>query len=284
MSDQNSDVNVLLTAGQKDMPTVYKEVMEQIKDLDETLDALSDTKSAGKRATKNAIMQEFESAWKEKANGVVNGLKNIADEKQRWAIYYGFVETLTKAFNDEADNWVEKIVDSQPKVERPNLTAQQIADLSTKRSTLYKTAKSIREMATLFGFNADEFEAPRRRGGGFGLRGPRAISEFDWSVDGRALEGDNNKLTFVAKTYGFKDVAELRDAIAKATPDPSDPTKTLDSLKDPPDRLTFTLPNGSILMGQRDRSKQVSADDPDAAGIDPDLDAAEAALNQPDED
>jgi hypothetical protein len=134
-----------------------------------------------------------------------------------------------------------------------------LAALRQQRSVVYKNLKTMRDLALMFGGAEDNFPMPKVRTGARGPRGKRAISEYSWSVNGVALTGDENSLLHVSKKYEFESVAALRKAIQAVLVD--DEGNALKDLKDPPNPIVFSLPNGDTLTGNRPVSENGEDDE-----------------------
>jgi len=243
--------------------TMYSDIMSQLNALDEALDSTVDAKSAGKRALRNKLVVQYEGDWKPSVDSLVTSLSEFPVE-QRVAVFSAFISQLNKAFDAEAQKYLEDQVESNKTdtSEAPTFTDEQIKKLSEDRSALYKAAKNTRELAILFGGTEEQFPLPKKRTGTRGKRGKRAISMYDWSINGEALKDDENSLLWVANKYGYENVAALRKAIQESLTDAEG--KPLKDLKDPPSPITFALPGGFILVGVRDLSEPTTDSESDS--------------------
>jgi len=227
---------------------MYTSVMEKLNAVDELLDSTTDAKTAGKRALRNEMVKKFESDWQPIAKQVSDFLSQLSDPEQKFGVFYALVRALNETFDKPADEYLAAKVDenkTDPNAPKPEqLTDDQIRQLSEQRSLLYKNAKQTRELALLFGGTEETFPLPKKRTGTRGKRGMRAITMYDWQINGAPLSGENNNLLYVSKTYGYEKAADLRKAIQDAL--------ELKDLKDPPAEITFQLPNKDILFGKRD--------------------------------
>jgi hypothetical protein len=235
---------------------MYSDVMNQLSDIDEALDSTVDAKSAGKRALRNRLMEQFTESWTPAVTATIEHLNSV-EMSERVAMFSAFIQNLNKAFEEDSNKFLEAQVEANKTdaPEQPTFTEEQIAEMQAKRSELYKAAKSTRELALLFGGTEDLFPMPKKRTGTRGRRGKRAISLYAWSLNGEALSTENNNLAYVAEKYGYDTAAVLRNAIREAL--------GLKDLKDPPPQITFVLPEGSVLSGVRDLSEEAdtSTDD-----------------------
>jgi hypothetical protein len=236
----------------------YTALFEQIVQIDEVLDSTTDQKSAGKRSIKNSIVEETKDEWEVTANSLVEKIAEM-DERTQVGVYLGFVRMLEKAFDKVSETYVDNLFDTQPKQEQKVISDKDLAALTQQRSVVYKNLKTMRDLALMFGGAEDNFPMPKVRTGARGPRGKRAISEYSWSVNGVALTGDENSLLHVSKKYEFESVAALRKAIQAVLVD--DEGNALKDLKDPPNPIVFSLPNGDTLTGNRPVSENGEDDE-----------------------
>jgi hypothetical protein len=219
----------------------WKNCETAIADIDEKLDSLDDSSTAGKRSFVNALVKEHEDFWGPSVEKVVSQIEELSFEQQV-AVVTGFKRTLDAKFAKQIDEGVQKLVDSQPKRE-PLITAEEAEQAYKDRSDLRKKMATLRDVIITFNgdeVNPDDFELPPvRRQGAKGQRGPRAISYYSWT-DG---ENDYDTLADVAKGNGYKTVYELRNAMKAAGLELRKPTDEV---------MTFEMSNGKTLTGTRD--------------------------------
>lgn len=226
----------------------YSMLMAQISQVDELLDSTTDQKSAGKRALRNALVNEYSEVWTPVTVSLVEKVSDF-DDRQQAAVFFAIIRELESAFNKTADAYLDAIFESQPKAETVSVSEDEIKALNEQRSALYKNIKTVRELALVFGGTEADYPMPKVRTGARGPRGKRAINEYSWSINGEALTGDDNSLLAISKKYEYASSAELRKAMLATLTDSEG--KPLKDLKDPPNPIVFTLPNGDVLTGNR---------------------------------
>lgn len=225
----------------EDLGGVYTKLLSQISELDTTLDATKDQKTAGKRLLRKEMMEEHNEEISKISEQIVNKL-NTYDDRQKFAVFFGIATALSDAFGESGDKFLTTIVESQPVPEKITLSEEEMKALTERRSALYKHAKTIRELAIMFEGSEADFPMPKRRSGGAGVRGKRKMSLYTWKVNGADFT-DTPYLVKLAERFGLGTAAGLRKAIMDQL--------ELTDLKNPPNPLTFTAPNGEILIGIR---------------------------------
>lgn len=238
------------------MIATYRVVKEKIDALDEQLDALSDRKGAGKRALINAMIEEQKEDWGGTLQNFSAALSNVENEKGfevAAGIYYGFLKAITDQFKEKFDKFVQEKVDAQPVTQVVEMSPEEVEKLSEQRKAYAKQAKMIMELGTTLGANEDDFPKIKVRTGARGKRGPRALSLFDWFIDGEALSGEDNSLLAVSRAHGYEKKADLTKAMKDGGID----------TKEPEDQITFTLKDGKVLTGQKRADAMSDEEDED---------------------
>lgn len=218
-------------SGEFNLKEAYTELNTSLAEIDEVLDSLGDQATAGKRKLTNEFIKAQESNWKPLVDQLVGQL-NLAEENIQIGVYFGLIRGLSEAFSKPMTEKIEKLVAAQPEIAKPDLSADQIAELQKNRSEIYSRLKQLVEIGQQFGFG-EGLEMPKRR---FGAKGKRALTSYDWSIEGKQY--DNLKM--VAAEYDQYDGA---GAITKAMREAKIDTKN------PPERITFGLPDGKTLVG-----------------------------------
>lgn len=239
----------------EDLGGVYTKLLSQISELDATLDATKDQKTAGKRLLRKEMIEEHNEEITKISTQIVNQL-NKYDDRQKFAVFFGIATALSDSFGEPSDKFLTTIVESQPVPEKITLSEEEMKALTERRSALYKHAKTVRELAILFDGTEEDFPMPKRRSGGAGVRGKRKMSLYTWKVNGTDFT-DTPYLVKLAERFGLGTAAGLRKAIMEQL--------ELEDLKNPPNPLTFNAPNGEILIGIRPEDSEVddSEDDDD---------------------
>lgn len=228
--------------------TIHDDIHSKLAEIDAQLDSQIDTKVAGKRAIINAFIENSKDAWSGVASQLISELGG-ASEEVKIGIYYGLLRALNNEFSKPLAAAVDARVEVIPESPKVTISDDVLKELNAARSELYKKAKQLFEMNDDFGLGL-EMKMPAKRTGAQGKRGARPITSFNWEIDGTNYD----KLKDVAEVYDqYEKVSELTKAMREAGLD----------LKNPGDRLEFTMPDGKILIGTKDSEKVVSDEDPD---------------------
>jgi hypothetical protein len=240
---------------------------DEIGEIDGVLDSLSGAQSAGKRAVINRLMK----AVQDNIDIVFAKLdeqvfSDISDDDVFVGMYSGLVKSLESKYQPRQDAILESKAE-EIKAETPVLTEEQIKDLTDSRKELVMKFKATKEIFKTFGMpGIDEVPDPKRRTGSHGKRGPRAITQFTWTVDGVRQSPDKDSLTGVASENGYENSKALRDALREAGID----------LKNPEDKIEFTLSNGKALVGIKSVEDEDDDEDDDSEDDDETTEAVSA--------
>lgn len=231
---------------------LYEGVREQILEIDARLEAAGDTKSAGRRAMVNGLVTNAAANTEPAVTQFVahvNSLFDGGNVDEALGLFYGFIRSAEKELKEKFDKIVAERVEAQPQVEQVEISPEEQAALSKKRSEFAKQAKMLKELGTMLGVDENSFASFPTRVGSRGPRGPRALSLFDWAVNGETLSGEENSLLKIATNHGYEKKADLTKAMREAEID----------TKNPPAQITFTLKDGAVLTGV----KRAVDDEPD---------------------
>jgi hypothetical protein len=213
---------------------------DKIAGIDVTLDALAGKESAGKRAVVNRLVK----AVQDNIDKVLAQLdeqvfSDTPDDDAFIGMYSGLVRGLESKYQKRQDEILDTRTE-EIKAETPNLSEEEIKKLAEERKQLVMQFKATKEIFKTFGMpGVENVEDPKKRTGAVGKRGPRAITQFTWEVDGVRQSPDKDSLTSIAADNDYDSSKELRDAMREAKID----------LKKPSDRIEFTLKNGKSLVG-----------------------------------
>jgi gamma-glutamylcysteine synthetase len=244
-----------------DLQALHDDLHKQIDKIDEVLDSQTNQKTAGKRTIVNQLIEKSEQTWKPVGSQLVEQLKG-ADIDTQIGIYYGLVRHLNNEFQKALSEAVEAKVADIPDTPANAIPEEELKSLSSIRSELYAKVKTLVEMNDTFGAGAD-MHMPKRRTGARGKRGPRAITAYTWEIDGQSFD----KLKDVAEVYDqYEKTADLTKAMREAKID----------LKNPEERIEFTLPDGKILVGTKDPDKVATEDSDDDGDTENDDDGDES--------
>ena len=240
-----------------DLKVLHDSLHQKIDEIDEVLDSQVNQKTAGKRTIVNKLIEDKQTVWEPVGSQLLAQLKT-ADSDTQAGFYYGLIRMLDKEFAKELAAHIESKVVDIPETPATTIPDEKLKELSAARSELYAKVRTLVEMNDTFGAGED-LHMPRKRTGARGKRGPRAITTFNWDIDGTSYD----KLKDVAEVYDqYEKTSDLTKAMREAKID----------LKNPADRIEFTLPDGKILVGTKDEDK-VATDDTDDDSDDTDDDS-----------
>ena len=238
----------------EDLGGVYGKLLAQLSEIDNTLDATKDQKTAGKRLIRKEMIEKFEDQWQNIAKQIIDRLNQFDTDEERLAFYWGIGNALSDSFNEKGETYLNQQIESRPVPEKLVLSDEEMKALTERRSTIYKHAKTVRELAMMFGGSENEFPVPKRRSGGSGVRGKRAISLYTWSINAVPFT-ESPPLVKLAEKYNYGTATALRKAIQDQL--------QLADLRDPPTPLNFNLPTGEVLTGIRPEGVEADTDDDD---------------------
>jgi hypothetical protein len=224
----------------------------EIQEYDVKLDEGAGSKSAGKRAIKNRLAENSTVD----VSGILGWFDQLSDISLRAAAFVKF----EKAFNDKFAPAIEAFIESQvTPSDGAKLSDEELATLETERRESVKKFNAMRDLWKLLNPTDDlsDIPEPKKRTGSRGPRGPRAISSYQFAVDGTELSAANNTLAHIASLQdGFK-VKDLRAYVIEKL---STEDKKFD-FKTPPESFSFTLPNGMSVYASK--MAEPAADDDD---------------------
>lgn len=195
-----------------DLKEVWDQLIETVNDIDVKLDSLTDSETAGKRKVTNELVESSKTHWENIVAQIVANVEPMDDPKTKYGIYFGLVKGLRAAFDDEASKLVTSIVETQPKSE-PLISEEEAKSLGATRTEVMTKLRATKDLLVTFGADENELELPKSRRGSRGKRGKRALSYYDWFIDGVAVTGDDNTPAGVAKLLGFEKAKDFTAAM-----------------------------------------------------------------------
>jgi hypothetical protein len=228
----------------------YKKTWNAIAEIDEKLDAGSE--AAGKRKLTNELVENSRGEWEEATNDLIKQMRESDLSADKLAgIFYGIIRGLSSEFEDEAKTFIISQVEAAPKAE-DTLSDEDKKALASERSELAKQINQIIEMAGVFGEyeEGSEWAKPKRRGA-VGKRGKRALTFYDWSVDGVEVDEDDNSVKGVSVKLGFEKQADFTKALKDAEVDTTSP----------PDSFSVTI-NGHEVSATRVTDEELEEEVP----------------------
>lgn len=193
-----------------ELGVMYSQLKEAIRVLDEELDSLSDAESAGKRKITNELVEKSKNTWETPVENLVTQLSQMEPELQV-GVYHAILRTLKEKFQTTLDEYVGKLAEAAPKVQ-PLITEAQAKEKSEQRSAAYQQIKHVIELAQGWEYpDSENWEMPKPRRGARGKRGKRALSYYDWFIDGNKVADDDNSVAGVYKLLGFDKAKDFTD-------------------------------------------------------------------------
>lgn len=228
---------------------MYQALKSALDEMDTKLDSLSDAEAAGKRKITNELVERFKGNWEPFAAKIVEQFQAL-DEDTLVGVYNGVVRELRSHFEEPSNKRVTSLVESQPKAE-VQITEDEAKKLSTQRSEAYQQIKQVIELAQSWGEEgAENWEMPKPRRGARGKRGKRALSYYNWFIDGEAVPADDNSVAGVYKLLGFDKAKDFTEFLRSNKIDTREPA--------PEFEVTY---NGKQVRAVRSADAPVEASD-----------------------
>lgn len=205
-----------------DLRSIYDEIIKNINEIDEKLDSLVDTATAGKRKITNDLVESYDPVWSPVSTGLIEQIREM-DPEQLVAVYFGLTRALDSEFREMAAKFVTDLAENAPKSE-PLISEDEVEDLSKIRSELYQKAKAVVDLAANFG--EEDLEMPKTRRGSRGKRGKRALTTMTWAINGSPVSDDDDSVAGVAKLLGFEKAKDFTQALRDAGIDTREPGET----------------------------------------------------------
>jgi len=262
--------------GDSEVRQMYVKLMNSVLDIDDKISA--GTEAAGTRKFTNDLVSENEAEWNSVAARLSEMLTKVRDGDSANGIepnmgafvgsYYGIQRQLTKQFKKAADEWIQAQVESMPKSDTPEASEAEKAQLVKARQELVKQLKTVIDMAVIFGDTTEDqkWEMPKRLGA-VGKRGKRALSSYNWFIDGVALEGDDNSVAGAAKALGFEKSADFTAELRKNKVVIDGKEDNFDT-KTPPNEFTFEIKGKEVYgirQGENDEDEDEDPTEPTLA-------------------
>ena len=238
--------------------------------LDELI-GQSSSPTAGKRAFINRLVNESTV----NVDSVVDYVSNMSDVVSQIAFMNKMVKTLNDKFGAQFDAYIDAQVAAQPKVET---SFDEVTELIRQRKDVANKWSAVKAVWPVVhgdpndpDYDISDIPEPKKMTGLRGLRGPRPLSNYQYSLNGNALTGEDNKLKTIAAQLTKKDkddktvpwtAADLRSFFVQS----AKAEGTEFDVKSAPDIFSFTLPNGNVLSASKVVDEEDEDDDePDLA-------------------
>lgn len=268
MSDTETSVDIDEISADGDMSELWSKLEAAISSLDAEMDSWNPELGV-KRAFLTDLVAENAEASTSQAQRLTDQL-NSMDERRRFSLYAGFINTLNDALKKSFDAWVEAQVAELPKPEKVDIPEEKKKEVSKKRSEYYAMMKQLHGIATGFKMPfAKDWVLPKVRRASSGKRKPRALLSYDYWIDGEPLDGDDNSPLGVAQALGLTKSSEFTQALkdAKEVKDLETGKIVKINTSKPPTSFEVTL-NGKLITAQRAEDEDAEDDTNDDEGED----------------
>jgi len=203
MSEQGTGIQV--------SPEILQAKYDEIAELDDRIDAASGGKNAGRTALANKYAEANKETIDKLFEQLVELLNN-SEEDAKAGIYRGLTKKLNETFSEPTNEYLDKQVEANKTTATEVVTPEQITEMSTQRKQLKSEYDALRNILELFGESVPaikeaiaNIKTPKKL---TGARGPRAMSRFQFIVDGNKLAPSENTLSKVAELVGFQPINE----------------------------------------------------------------------------
>jgi hypothetical protein len=233
----------------------YGRLINQTLEIDAKVDAGSDTETR-KRVTSD-LVENQQGIWEPSVNHLKMALEKVRDEEgdrdKFVGIYLGIVRGLSSLFKNEVEAYVDTLVEQAPTPDDV-LSEEDKKALMEERKALVGQIRTIIEMAKTFNEfdESNPWYEPKRRGA-VGSRGKRALSFYNWTIDGQTLPEDEQSVAGVYPKVGFTKAADLTAALKAAGIDTTNP----------PREFSVTV-NGKTVVATDTRPEGEEDDDDEA--------------------
>jgi len=225
---------------------MYDTAKAAIEDIDQQLDAVSNSEGAAKRRVSDELAELNKDVWEKTVEQLVAQLESM-DQEKRTGAFYGFTRGLNKKFGKEASKFVDILVASQPQPEVEPVNEEELKTLQSQRTSLRAQLVSIVDLAEKFNeIKKGEWEVPAARRGSVGKRGKRALSLFSWQINGEDVEDDDNSPAGVSALLGFGKASEFTQALKDKAVTPGIEKPGINTTK-PPKEFTYTHTDGRVV-------------------------------------
>lgn len=239
------------------------ELSNRSYELDELIQSAQGTPGASKRAQIKALMAENTVD----VAPVVSFLSSEETVDSRFAVWEKIKAAVDEAFEEEFDSFVKSLVKSEAVAAK--VSNEELETLITERRGVAQQYNAIVSVFHLLcpGEDISDIKPPKKMTGLRGSRGPRAISFYQFAINGSKCSADENSLPAIAKR------------IVVATPDGNVPWKASElrafcidqaktrgqefSWKTPPDHFSFTLPGDITFEGSKMEASEADDSDED---------------------
>lgn len=232
-------------------------ILGEIKNIDDQLDAASGTSQAGKRKFSNELKAEYAqlgAAVLKSITDLLNNPDRIPNIQTKIGVFRSVVDGLDSAYGKEIDEYLQGLVDAQPKVESAELSANATAELSEARKKKVSVFQAMKAIAEAMGEDVSDIGEVRNRRGSSGPKGPRVFGKFNFSIDGIDQSKTQNTLSHVAKALKFASTASFKEWLAE---------QGLNLAEPPVEGFEFLTADGKVFKATPKEAAEAESDDDD---------------------
>ena len=263
--NESNEEELDIESSDGNLAVLWDKIMAAIAAKDEQLDALN-PETGVRRQFLNDLDADFGAYASEKVTDTLIGqLTGFAEDDPRkaYGLYLAITSRLRKAFQKNVDAWVEAQVDALPKPEAVNVSDDEKAALSAKRSEYYAMAKQVFDIGSKLLPNSvtKDWEMPKIRRGGSGKRGKRALYSYTWAIDGEGVPEDSDNPKGVAELLGFEKVGDFTKALRECLVTDEDGKRAKLNTTKPPREFEVTV-SGKLVSATK--VEEANGDDEDS--------------------
>ena len=241
-------------------PELYRERALELANLYEQISQASGSKSAGQRAIANRLVEKYS----DEVTQIFNQLQEVLNQVEPdvlAGLYTGIAKRLEKTYDEKVDAYLK----SEAEANKSDAPTEEIdvVKLTEEYKEGVKQLGLLKSVLEMFG-RGDEIsdvDPPKRMTGARGPRGPRALSQVQFIVNGKDLSAADNTVTSVARMLGFEDKTETKTAKDGTTEEVKVTagkqfrefltTKGVDLKEIPEEFGGFKGPNGAVVKGRK---------------------------------
>lgn len=200
-----------------------REKADEIAAIDAQLESANGGGSGGKRAIANRFARENAEQVEQIVAQIQNYLADANDEV-RAGVFFGLEKRLNEVVGQQATKFVESLAEANKSDEpQEKLDPEVLANLRDQRKQKVQEFGALKGILEMFGQDISEIEEPKSgRGGPKGERGPRAINQMVWTVDGQEVPADKSTLSGVASVVSMS-AKDFKAALTEAGVDTKNP-------------------------------------------------------------
>lgn len=238
-------------------PEVLRQINQQLAEIDEQL-ALAGGEAPGKAKLRNEWSKNAEDLVNQVITQVLSQIEN-QDPTFKAGVYFGLTKALTSSkdntWKEESESLLDASVPEKDETQE-SLSMEEAKDLRVQYNNLVDQFNAVKNILIMMNPQneavIEEIPTPEKKKGAVKgtTRGPRALSQMAFSVDGQQVSPDKNSMAGLAEIVGgFEGARDFRRALDEALknlPVPEGSKKK--SAAHPGDSFEVTI-NGHTVSG-----------------------------------